>query len=134
MSLNSTGVESPVRLSRPNSTVTPLSPGKLNAQPLEDSFSIEDSILHKSSGVNSPLKKQGQENTPPVSQLNHAAVSRHQLYESKDRPLTATKKFNTSRGLTPEELEILQKPNVRRMVNVTQLCKLLAFPQCQSRF
>ena len=126
MNLNSTGMESPVRLSRPQSTVTPLSPGKINAQPLEEtSFNVEDSILHKSTATTSPLKKQGQENLPPQSQLNPAAVSRQQLYEPRERPLTGAKKFNTSRGLTAEELEILQKPNVRRMVNVTQLCKCI---------
>ncbi|KAL1908478.1 serine/threonine-protein kinase dbf2 [Sporothrix stenoceras] len=54
----------------------------------------------------------------------HAAVSRHELYQqpTRERPNTPNvKKFNTSRGLTPEELEILKRPNVRRLVNVTQL-------------
>ncbi|OAA63587.1 serine/threonine-protein kinase [Niveomyces insectorum RCEF 264] len=67
-------------------------------------------------------------------QYNHAAMSRHELYQpTRDRDrdrdrdrehrLTApsAKKFNTSRGLTAEELEILKRPNVRRLVNVTQL-------------
>ena len=127
-------LESPVKLTRPQSVVTPLSPGKSNAQPLEDSFTsnIDDSVVHKSGGGSpvSPLKKQGQENTPPPSRLgifeashthNHAALSRHEVYQTS-RPTTPAKKFNTARGLTPEELEILKKPNVRRMVNVTQLC------------
>jgi cell cycle protein kinase DBF2 len=40
-----------------------------------------------------------------------------------------TRKYNTQRGLNPEELEILQKPNVKRLANVTQLCEygLVAF-------
>ncbi|KAF7560739.1 hypothetical protein G7046_g3392 [Stylonectria norvegica] len=131
MNLNSTGLEAPLRLGRPQSVVTPLSPGKSNAQPLDESNSnVEDSVIYKAKSSGSPLKKQGQENTPPISRMNtaespyqhnHAAISRQQLYEPKDRPTTPAKKFNTSRGLTAEEREILQKPNVRRMVNVTQL-------------
>jgi cell cycle protein kinase DBF2 len=128
MSLN----ETPLRLTRPQSVITPLSPGRSNAQPVEDlSASVDDSVIHKtSSSTGSPLRKQGQENTPPVSrfagtvsalQHNHAAVTRQQLYEPNPRHTIAAKKFNTSRGLTAEEREILQKPHVRRMVNVTQL-------------
>ncbi|CAK7214393.1 serine/threonine-protein kinase dbf2 [Sporothrix eucalyptigena] len=76
----------------------------------------------------------GKENTAPVQpptrlpvpaeSHSYAAVSRHELYQqpARERPTTANvKKFNTSRGLTPEELEILKRPNVRRLVNVTQL-------------
>jgi cell cycle protein kinase DBF2 len=130
MSLQTTGLESPIKL-RPQTVIAPLSPGKSNPQPFDESSSnVEDSVIHKSRS-NSPLKKQGQENTPPSSRLtgtdsphqhSHAALSRQQLYEHRDRPTTPAKRFNTSRGLTPEEREILQKPNVRRMVNVTQLC------------
>ncbi|CAK7272616.1 serine/threonine-protein kinase dbf2 [Sporothrix epigloea] len=60
----------------------------------------------------------------PADAHSHAALSRHELYQqpARERPTTANvKKFNTSRGLTPEELEILKRPNVRRLVNVTQL-------------
>ncbi|KAF7541050.1 hypothetical protein G7Z17_g12057 [Cylindrodendrum hubeiense] len=131
MSLNAPSIEAPVKLGRPQSLVAPLSPGKSNVQPLdESSINVDDSVIHKTKS-SSPLKKQGQENTPPLTRHNvtesphqhsHAALSRQQLYEHKDRPTTpAAKKFNTSRGLTAEEREILQKPNVRRMVNVTQL-------------
>lgn len=133
MTLNSTGIDAPIRLTRPQSVVTPLSPGKSNAQPLDESnLNIDDSIIHKATGSGSPIRKQGQENTPPASrhgandpqlQHNHAAVSRQQLYETRERPLTPGRRFNTARGLTAEEREILQKPNVRRMVNVTQLCE-----------
>lgn len=121
-----------VKLTRPQSVITPLSPGRSNVQPFDDSSTfVDESVIHKGPAPTSPLKKQGQENTPPAARLagvdsphqhNHAAVTRQQLYEPKDRPLTPAKKFNTSRGLTQEEREILQKPNVKRMVNVTQLC------------
>ena len=137
MNLNSTGLESPIKLGRPQSMVAPLSPGRSNVNPFDDStVSVDDSVIHKLKTPGSPSKKQGQENTPPLSRLgaaadsplyqSHAALSRQQHYEPRDRPTTpAAKKFNTSRGLTAEEREILQKPHVRRLVNVTQLCKFL---------
>lgn len=127
-----------VKLTRPQSVITPLSPGRSNVQPYEEpSTLVDESVIHKNNSAGTPLKKQGQENTPPVSRLNatdsplqhsHAAVTRQQLYEQSHRPLTPAKKFNTSRGLTAEEREILQKPNVKRLVNVTQLCMSLCAP------
>ncbi|KAG9244783.1 kinase-like domain-containing protein [Calycina marina] len=108
----------------------PLTPGRGNSQ-AEDSYfggnasgNVDDSILHKTEATpGSPLRKQGKENTPPSRSnegvMNHAAFSRQELYQSKE-PQT-TKKFNTQRGLTVEELEILNKPNVKRLANVTQL-------------
>ncbi|KAF5256163.1 hypothetical protein FOXYS1_13377, partial [Fusarium oxysporum] len=124
-------MEPPLKLGRPQSVITPLSPGKTKVQPLDESnVNVDESVVHKTRPV-SPQKKQGQENTPPTSRLagtdsphqhSHAAVTRQQHYEHRERPNTpATKKFNTARGLTPEEREILQKPNVKRLVNVTQL-------------
>lgn len=108
---------------------TPLSPGKSNTLAADDSYfgnatsNVDDSIIHKSAvSPGSPLRKQGQENTPPVAQ-NHAALSRQELYQPRDNTPTTTRKYNTQRGLTAEELEILHKPNVKRLANVTQLCK-----------
>ncbi|RYP55964.1 hypothetical protein DL769_010006 [Monosporascus sp. CRB-8-3] len=138
LKLNTSALDSPVKLGRPQTqtSTSPLSPAKANLQPADDSNStngsprVDESIIHKSgSAAGSPLKRQGQENTPPSRipvadfQHNHAAISRHELYQLRDsRPHTpTTKKFNTHRGLTPAEREILQKPNVRRLVNVTQL-------------
>ncbi|KAJ3568367.1 hypothetical protein NPX13_g6446 [Xylaria arbuscula] len=128
-------LESPIKL-KPQGGGTPLLPSKSNIQPADDPFfsaapSVDNSIIHKTGqSPDAPIKKQGQENTPPtrssrIPMLNHnqAALSRHEMYQSRDsRPHTpTTKKFNTARGLTPEELEILKKPSVRRLVNVTQL-------------
>lgn len=140
MNLGSSGAEDNVKLSRPQSVVAPLSPGKSNAkpvQPLDDSIvNVDDSVIHKGPMAASPLKRQGQENTPPVSRLgrtdspqlyNQAAISRQQPYEQRERPHTpARKKFNTSRGLTAEERELLKKPHILRLVNVTQLCMLFS--------
>jgi len=136
LNLGSTMLDSPLKLGQPQSAVTPLAPVKGNTQVFDDSTAVDDSIIHKGGAqpVSQLKKQQGQENTPPPSiprlavpepaltQHNHAALSRQDLY-TRDRPITPAKKFNTSRGLTPEELEILQRPNVKRLVNVTQLCE-----------
>lgn len=138
LTLNSAGLDAPIKLARPQSVIAPLSPGRANAQPREEP-SIEQSVIHKSASPTSPLKRQGQENRPPAPRLglaelpaqhNHAARSRQQLYEPRERPTTSHghKKFNTSRGLTAEERLLLQKPGVKRLVNVTQLCKCEAVP------
>jgi cell cycle protein kinase DBF2 len=125
---------SPTKLSRGNTGGTPLSSGKSNTLAADDSYfgpaSADDSILHKSAiSPGSPLRKQGQENTPPGSRhgesmiaQNQAALSRQELYQAREQPVQTVRKFNTQRGLTAEELEILQKPNVKRLANVTQLC------------
>lgn len=132
-------LDSPVKLGRPQSAlVTPLSPGKTNVQYFEEGPSaVDDSIVHKAAAApGSPRKNQGQENTPPVLprdpfaeptyQPSHAAISRQELYQHRDRPSPTVKRFNTTRGLTAEERERLQKPSVKRMVNVTQLCRFPA--------
>ncbi|KAK7917183.1 agc ndr ndr-unclassified kinase [Apiospora marii] len=106
------GLDSPLKL-RPQAGPSPLSPVRSNLLPADDSYFsngsvVDESIIHKqTNSPGSPLKRQEQENTPPSQSRPHTPAT--------------NKKFNTSRGLTPEELEILKKPNVRRMVNVTQL-------------
>jgi hypothetical protein len=95
--------------------------------------SIEDfneSVIHQR--PTSPTRKANKENTPPSTRLpkdlgpnpTAAAISRHEPYQQRD---TDTSKRQVQlRGLTPEELEKLQQPRVKRLVNVTQLCKLSA--------
>ena len=129
MKLTPAAFGSPTKSSRG----TPLSPGKSNTLTVDESYfanssgNIDDSIIHKSAiSPGSPLRKQGKENTPPSSRQGQeplqtqAALSRQELYQPREQ---TTKKYNTQRGLTPEELEILNKPNVKRLANVTQLCK-----------
>jgi cell cycle protein kinase DBF2 len=137
MKLNPAGFGSPTKTGRSNAG-TPLSPGKSNTLAVDEGYfgnstsHADDSIIHKSATTpGSPVRKQGKENTEPSSRLglesiaqNQAAISRQELYLSRDTHAT-TKKYNTQRGLTAEELEILHKPNVKRLANVTQLCKLL---------
>ena len=76
----------------------------------------------------SPTKKPNKENAPPGGhqlaksagiQQNQAALSRQEAYQQAD-----TKKGPAqTRGLTAEELQKLQLPKVKRLANVTQLCK-----------
>lgn len=59
---------------------------------------------------------------------NQAAISRQEPYQSQDLPDPASRgRFNTQRNLTTEELEKLQLPRVKRLANVTQLCKCPSF-------
>jgi cell cycle protein kinase DBF2 len=131
MKIAPTTFGSPAKNTRSQASM-PLSPGKSNALAVDDSYfgnatgNVDDSIIHKSAvSPSSPLRRQGQENTPPVAQ-NHAALSRQELYQPRDSTPTTTKKYNTQRGLTAEEIEILHKPNVKRLANVTQLCRFLS--------
>jgi cell cycle protein kinase DBF2 len=129
MKLTPTTFGSPTKSGR----ATPLAPGKSNTLAVDESYFgnssgyIDDSIIYKSAvSPGSPLRKQGKENTPPTSRQGQeplqtqAALSRQELYQPKEQQ---TKKYYTQRGLTPEELEILHKPNVKRLANVTQLCR-----------
>jgi cell cycle protein kinase DBF2 len=137
MKLTHSNFGSPTKNSRQNAVGTPLSPGKSNTMAIDDSYfggasiNADDSIIHKSAvPLGSPLRKQGKENTPPSTRpaadmdasQNQAAVSRQEIYQSREQSSPSFPKYNTQRGLTAEELEILQKPNVRRLANVTQLC------------
>jgi cell cycle protein kinase DBF2 len=72
----------------------------------------------------SPTRQSNKENAPssPVryggdAHQNHAAISRHEQYHKSESKKTITK------GLTTEELQKLQLPKVKRLANVTQLCK-----------
>jgi cell cycle protein kinase DBF2 len=80
----------------------------------------------------SPTRKSNKENTPPngkplkeyLHQQNYAAASRQELYSPKEQGPTARRGYEAQRGLSAEDLEKLQKPQVKRLANVTQLCKL----------
>ncbi|PKY02295.1 serine/threonine-protein kinase sid2 [Aspergillus campestris IBT 28561] len=77
----------------------------------------------------SPTRKSNKENTPPSSTRipkplgsnpAAAAISRHEHYQTRDVE-SIQKRSVQMRGLTAEELEKLQNPRVKRLVNVTQL-------------
>lgn len=82
----------------------------------------------------SPTRKSNKENTEPPRQtltkepsfLGSAAASRQDPYRPQDSqrpasPVRPQQKYNNSP--TPQELEKLQKPTVKRLANVTQLCE-----------
>lgn len=70
--------------------------------------------------------KSNQENTPPGSRFpkdspftSQAAASRQDLYRSRDDASSRS----VPRGLAAADLEKLNEPSVKRLANVTQLCK-----------
>lgn len=74
----------------------------------------------------SPTRQSNKENAPAGGlrygkdvQQNHAAISRQEQYQATGSRKTIT------RGLTTEEMQKLHLPKVKRLANVTQLCKLL---------
>jgi hypothetical protein len=95
-----------------------------------DDFS--ESVIRQSPG--SPTRKSNKENTPPSPlkiakdlgpNPTAAAISRHEPYQQRDLD-TLQRRQVQMRGLTPEEMEKLQSPRVKRLVNVTQLCKFIS--------
>jgi cell cycle protein kinase DBF2 len=107
----------------------PLSPTKNGIATNEDTvMGGDESMLRKDQTAipGSPTRKSNKENTPPGGRFakdmshtpNQAAVSRQEPYQQREQKTVAP-----LRGLTPEELEKLQLPKVKRLANVTQLCK-----------
>jgi cell cycle protein kinase DBF2 len=93
------------------------SPGKsVNDDPFQD---INSSYSGRSEN---PTRQSNKENAPsPDAKLqshSHAALSRREQYQAAD-----SKRNVATRGLTTEELQKLQNPKVKRLANVTQLCK-----------
>lgn len=115
---------SPIKVGRQQ--LSPHSPNKSNRQAMEET--LDNSVQ----GPGSPVKKSNKENSPPAVRQtketafnpNHAAISRQELYQPRETSEPSTRdRYNLQRGLTPEELEKLQSPKVKRLVNVTQLCE-----------
>ncbi|KAJ5632723.1 Serine/threonine-protein kinase sid2 [Penicillium lividum] len=114
--------------------LTPTSPSKSTHNHFNhpmftaDRSNIEDfneSVIHQR--PTSPTRKANKENTPPTtrtpkdfgSKPTAAAISRHEPYQPRDAD--TSKRQVQLRGLTPEEMEKLQQPRVKRLTNVTQL-------------
>lgn len=77
----------------------------------------------------SPTRQSNKENAPSSPgkygaepHQNHAAMTRHEQYHKSEKSKPITK------GLTAEELQKLQLPKVKRLANVTQLCKCPSDP------
>jgi len=90
-------------------------------------YAFADGITLHSQRGQSPTRMSNKGNAPATGprfakdigiQQNHAALSRHEQYQPAE-----TKKTPQTRGLTTEELQKLQGPRIKRLANVTQLCK-----------
>lgn len=110
---------------------SPRSPGKGGLAIFED---FNESVIHKDTyqSPGSPTRRSNKENASPSAprlakeltlNVNAAAISRHELYQSRE-PESPRKAQSQLRGLTTEELEKLQQPKVKRLTNVTQLCEI----------
>ena len=104
--------------------LSPHSPNKVGRPGIEQSLS--DTSPCRSA------KTANQENTPPNAWHHkdpnyaptQAALSRQEPYQARETSEKA--RSNVMRGLTTEELEKVQMPKVKRLANVTQLCKSLS--------
>ncbi|KAI9737906.1 MAG: hypothetical protein M1834_009276 [Cirrosporium novae-zelandiae] len=100
----------------------------------EDEFGTFDENgprMDHNASPGSPTRKGNKENTPPTFGLskdfgspNTSILSRHDQHNLKNHGMSAGRKTYSSQqnsGLTPEELEKLQLPRVKRLANVTQI-------------
>lgn len=115
--------------------VNPASPSKPALSDTAGNIFGSDRSLPGTPG--SPTRKtlNEKENTPPATgaslrsgatNFNAAAASRQEQYLArgeKEATGSVRKSGAQMRGLTPEELEKLQLPKVKRLANVTQLCE-----------
>ena len=108
------------------------SPNKSSRQAIDDGFDENQLRQEYFAGPGSPTRKSNKENASSgIRQAkeasytpNQAAISRQEQYQTRDgHDAVARGRYNPQRGLTPEELEKLQLPKVKRLANVTQLCK-----------
>jgi len=122
---------SPSKIGRPQSN----SPTK-NGIPIAEDQYVVDFPDYSAAGVmaapGSPTRKGNKENTPPgtrpalakkeSSYINQAAQSRQEAYKTREEPASRN---TIQRGLSQEDVDKLQKPSIKRLANVTQLCKFL---------
>ena len=106
---------------------TPGSPTRLKIGTNVDSSAGDVTTL----SAGSPTRKSNQENTPPgirptthkeSSFLTHAAQSRQEPYRTRETE-GSQRYYPAPQRLSAEELEKARKPAVKRLANVTQLCK-----------
>jgi cell cycle protein kinase DBF2 len=119
---------SPTRNARQQLVET--SPQRNSMLVVEDTFAVDLPGYGQAAMPGSPTRKSNKENTPPgirpalkkdSSFLGHAAQSRQGVYKTREAAETRTQYIQ--RGLSAEDIEKLQKPSVKRLANVTQLCK-----------
>ncbi len=112
---------------------SPTSPNKTKLQSGDDADYSTQDITTITPG--SPTRKSNKENTPPSarpalqkesSYLTHAAQSRQEPYRTRETE-QSTRYLNSPQRLSLEDQEKAKKPAVKRLANVTQLCKLNNF-------
>ena len=121
----------PASPSKERQQLSPHSPNKQPRQGIQEALDEQSGRPYSVIGPGSPARKLGKENTPPgiihskPLTPNQAAVSRQEPYQSRDNESGIKIRYNPQRGLTADELEKLKLPRVKRLANVTQLCKYL---------
>jgi cell cycle protein kinase DBF2 len=103
------------------------SPGKHALGESKDNSGFGDTTALYGGRGESPTRQSNKENAPtsPLKfckdmSMNQAALSRQKVYTPEEQDKAKDPKF---RPLTTEELQKLQLPKVKRLANVTQLCK-----------
>jgi cell cycle protein kinase DBF2 len=108
---------------------SPTSPNKAKLQGGDDADPFAHDVTTLTPG--SPTRRSNQENTPPngrpglqkeSSYLTHAAQSRQEPYRTHTAD-QSTRYYPGPQRLSAEDLEKARKPSVKRLANVTQLCK-----------
>lgn len=125
---------SPTKSGKPQlGTQSPIKVGGRNAR--DEVFDEGDSQQDYYSAGSGATKTSNKENTPlslrPTTKEashtpNQAAISRQEHYQARETADAAARPRynNAQRGLTADETEKLQLPKVKRLANVTQLCKM----------
>jgi hypothetical protein len=120
---------SPTR-SKPGTPTSPNKPNKPNVPAAEDTEYAGQDIT--TLGPGSPTRKSNKENTPPNIRsalpkepgfVTHAAQSRQEPYRAREAEQQSSRYYPGPQRLSAEELEKARKPQVKRLANVTQLCK-----------
>lgn len=100
-------------------------PGKQALGETNDNGGFADTTSLYATRGESPTRQSNKENAPtsPLKfckdvSMNQAALSRQKVYTPEEQDKSKDPKF---RPLTPEELQKLQLPKVKRLANVTQL-------------
>jgi hypothetical protein len=108
---------------------TASSPNKANLHGTDEAeYSAQDLTTL---GPATPTRKANKENTPPSARsglqkeagyVTHAAQSRQEPYRTREAEQSG-RYYHGQQRLSAEELEKARKPAVKRLANVTQLCK-----------
>jgi hypothetical protein len=122
--------ENAMRLLPTMGSPTPTSPNKANVSAAEEADYLGQDTASIAPG--NPTRKSNKENTPPNVRstlskdsgfLTHAAQSRQEPYRARETEQQSSRYYPGPQRLSVEELEKARKPQVKRLANVTQLCR-----------